>query len=281
MMTTLDEPGAGMAGLRRMDVTDPGGTMRMAAAALVGGLVIVAASAAAHAQTPPPYVPTQSDRPSPVDGDEPGFVTIFDGKTLAGWEGDPTYWRVENGALVGEITPATVVKSNTFVIWRGGRPKDFELKLEYRITPAGNSGINYRSASVPDAATPANRFALRGYQFDLDGARRYVGNNYEEKGRLFMAVRGQVTRVVGNRPPVVIATIGDEAQLGALATDDWNAVHIVARGNTLMHLLNGRLMSTTIDDDAPNRPVDGLIGMQVHVGPPMKVEYRAIRLKTW
>ena len=228
-----------------------------------------------------PYVPKQSDRPAPVEGDEPGFVPIFDGKTLEGWEGDPTYWRVENGAIVGEITPATVVKSNTFVIWRGGRPKDFELKLEYRITSAGNSGINYRSASVPDPVTPANRFALRGYQFDLDGARRYVGNNYEEKGRLFLAVRGQVTRVVGTRPPVVVATIGDEAQLGALATDDWNAVHLVIRGNTLMHLLNGRLLSTTIDDDAPNRPADGLIGMQVHVGPPMKVEYRNIRLKTW
>jgi hypothetical protein len=228
-----------------------------------------------------PYVPKQSDRPSPVEGDEPGFTRIFDGQSLAGWEGDPTYWRVENGALVGEITPATVVKSNTFVIWRGGRPKDFELKLEYRITPTGNSGINYRSTSIPDPVTPSNRFALRGYQFDIDGGRRYVGNNYEEKGRLFLAVRGQVTRVTGGRPPVVIASLGDEAQLGGLATDDWNAVHLIVRGNTLVHLLNGRVMSTTIDDDAPNRPADGLLGVQVHVGPPMKVEYRNIRLKTW
>lgn len=183
-------------------------------------------------------------------------------------------------ALIGEITPATVVKSNTFIIWRGGRPKDFELKLEYRITAAGNSGINYRSTSVPDPVTPGNAFALRGYQFDIDGARRDVGNNYEEKGRLFMAVRGQVTRVTGGRPPVLIAALGDEAQLAAVATGDWNAVHLIVRGNTLMHLLNGRLMSLTIDDDVPNRPADGLLGMQVHVGPPMKVEYRDIRLKT-
>src|SRR5690349_19061796 len=233
MMTTLDEPGAGMAGLRRMDVTDPGGTMRMAAAALVGGLVMVAASAAAHAQAPPPYVPKQSDRPSPVDGDEPGFVTIFDGKTLAGWEGDPTYWRVENGALVGEITPATVIKSNTFVIWRGGRPKDFELKLDYRITPEGNSGVNYRSAVVPDPVTPDNKFAMRGYQCDLDGRRMYPGNNYEEKGRLFLAVRGQMTHVVGGRVPIVLATIGDPAELATAVTDGWNAIHLIVRGNTL------------------------------------------------
>ena len=85
-----------------------------------------------------------------------------------------------------------MIKSNTFIIWRGGRPKDFELKLDYRITPSGNSGINYRSAVVPDPVTPANKFAMRGYQCDLDGRKRYTGNNYEEKGRLFLAVRGQV-----------------------------------------------------------------------------------------
>ena len=250
-------------------------------AVVAGGLVAAAlASGAARAQQAP-YVPKQTDRPSPIEGDEPGFTPIFDGQSLKGWEGDPTYWRVEGGALVGEITPSTIVKSNTFVIWRGGRPKDFELKLEYRITPVGNSGINYRSASVPDPITPGNRFALRGYQFDLDGGRKYTGNNYEEKGRLFMALRGQVTRVVGGRPPIVVATVGDEAQLVAIQTDDWNAVHLSVRGNTLMHFLNGRLMSMTIDDDAANRPADGLIGMQVHVGPPMKVEYRNIRLKTW
>jgi hypothetical protein len=248
--------------------------------AVLAVLVAGGASLAMQAQSTP-YVPKQSDRPSPAEGDEPGFMPIFDGKSLTGWEGDPTYWRVEGGALVGEITPATVVKSNTFIIWRGGRPKDFELKLDYRITAAGNSGINYRSASVPDPVTAGNAFALRGYQFDIDGARRYVGNNYEEKGRLFMAVRGQVTRVVGTRPPVVVGTFGDDAQLAALATDDWNAVHLIVRGNTLTHMLNGRLMSVTIDDDAVNRPVDGLLGVQVHVGPPMKVEYRNIRLKTW
>jgi 3-keto-disaccharide hydrolase len=228
-----------------------------------------------------PYVPRQSDRPTPIEGDEPGFQPIFDGKSLAGWEGDPAYWRAEGGAIVGEITPSTVVKSNTFIIWRGGRPKDFELKLEYRITAAGNSGINYRSAVVPDPVTPGNKFAMRGYQFDIDGAKRYVGNNYEEKGRLFLAVRGQVTRIVGARPPVVLSTMGDATEMAATATDDWNAVHLIVRGNMLTHALNGRLMTVAIDDDEANRPADGLLGVQVHVGPPMKVEYRNIRLKNW
>jgi Domain of Unknown Function (DUF1080) len=249
---------------------------------VLGGLLVGISALVAQQQPPAtPYVPRQSDRPEPVAGDLSGFRPIFDGKTLTDWEGNPTYWRVEDGALVGEITPATVIKSNTFIIWRGGRPRDFELKLDYRITAAGNSGINYRSAVVPDAVTPDNKFAMRGYQCDIDGRKMYVGNNYEEKGRLFLAVRGQLTEVVGGRPPVLLSTIGDTTELANLVTDGWNAVHLIVRGNTLTHIVNGRVMSITIDDDAPNRPADGLIGMQVHVGPPMKVEYRAIRLKNW
>jgi hypothetical protein len=247
----------------------------------VMAVLAMAAGLSGRQDPPPQYVPRQSDRPTPIEGDEPGFQPIFDGKTLTGWDGDPKYWRVDGGVIVGEITPETVIKSNTFIIWRGGRPRDFELKLDYRITASGNSGINYRSQVVPDTVTPANTFALRGYQFDLDGAKRYVGNNYEEKGRLFVGVRGQVTRIVGGRPPVVVSTFGDATTLGGLANDDWNAVHLVVRGNTLVHMLNGRLMSMTIDDDVPNRPADGLLGVQVHVGPPMKVEYRNIRLKNW
>jgi 3-keto-disaccharide hydrolase len=247
----------------------------------IGTVLLAAVSIAARQQTTAPYTPKQSDRPSPVDGDEAGFQQIFDGKTLAGWEGNPAYWRVENGSLVGEITPQTVIKSNTFIIWRSGRPKDFELKLDYRISAEGNSGINYRSTVVPDPVTPENQFAVRGYQCDLDGRKQYPGNNYEEKGRLFLALRGQVTHVVGGRPPIVLSTFGEATELARYITDDWNAVHLIIRGNTLTHLINGRLMTVVIDDDAPNRPAEGVIGVQVHVGPPMKVEYRNIRLKTW
>ncbi|MBI1353076.1 MAG: DUF1080 domain-containing protein [Acidobacteria bacterium] len=233
------------------------------------------------AQQSEPYVPKQSDRPELLDGDEPGFRPIFDGKTLDGWKGDPTYWRVENGSLVGEITPQTVVKSNTFIIWQDGRPRDFELKLDYRITPDGNSGVNYRSVVIPDPVTPSNRFAMRGYQCDLDGKKRYTGNNYEEKGRRFLAVRGQQTHVVGGRKPIILSTFADADELAGYVTDDWNEIHLIVRGNILTHIVNGRLMSQVVDDDAPHRPADGQIGVQVHVGPPMQVEYRKIRLKEW
>lgn len=221
------------------------------------------------------YVPKQSDRPEPLTA-ESGFVPMFDGKSLQGWEGDPKYWRVEEGCLTGEITPETVVKSNTFIIWKGGAPKNFELKAEYKITSAGNSGINYRSVVIPDKVTPENRFAMRGYQCDIDGKNVYTGQNYEEKGRLFHALRGQVTQRVAGRKPILLSTFPDPKEF---LTPEWNAVHLIIRGNTLVHMINGHLMCMLIDDDAAGRAMEGQIGVQVHVGPPMKVQYRGFRIK--
>ena len=224
------------------------------------------------AQTPPAPAPANADA---------GFVSIFDGTSLAGWDGDPKYWRVENGAIVGEITPETIVQRNTFIIWRGGAPGDFELKAEYRITGRGNSGINYRSVELTDA-----KWSLAGYQADIDGHERnrpplrHTGQNYEERGRTFLARRGEVVRVDASAKPQVIASLGEPAALEKfIKSDDWNEYHLIARGHVLTHILNGHVMTVVIDDDAKNRRADGLIGVQVHVGPPMKVEFRNLRLK--
>ncbi len=231
-----------------------------------------------NGQQPDAYVPKQSDRPEPSEGDEPGFRSIFDGKTLDAWEGDSKYWRAADGIMTGEITPETIIKSNTFIIWRGGEPENFELKVDYRITSGGNSGVNYRSIVVPDQVTPSNRFAMRGYQCDIDGQNRYTGNNYEEKGRLFLAVRGQLTHVTGTRRPVILSRLGDNKELASVINEGWNAVHIIARDDVLIHNINGQVMSVVIDDD-PKRQRKGLIGVQVHVGGPMKAEYRNWRIR--
>ncbi len=214
--------------------------------------------------------------PVPAGDDEAGFVQIFDGRSLAGWEGDPTYWRVENGTLVGEVTPETLLKQNSFIIWRGGVTRDFELKVEYRVSARGNSGINYRSVEVP-----GQPWALRGYQADIEGQDRWTGQIYEERGRTFLAMRGQITRVPAERTPEIIGSVGHGDALQAhVKKEDWNAYHLIARGNVLVHILNGHVMSQVIDDDAAARRMDGLLGVQVHVGPPMKIEYRNFRLKT-
>ena len=213
-----------------------------------------------------------SGRGAAVPVPETGFVQLFDGETLDGWEGTDR-WKVEKGTIVAQTTAENPLRQNTFLIWRGGKPADFELKLEYRIT-GGNSGIQYRSSELENSD-----FAMSGYQSDIDASLRYAGMIYEERGRGFLAPRSQVNY----RGPSVsgtLASLGTSNELReVIKTDDWNEIHIIARGNTLIQIYNGRMMSMLIDDDTAGRAMEGLIGLQVHTGEPMKIEFRNIRLK--
>jgi len=222
-----------------------------------------------------------------------GFVEIFDGKTLANWKGDSSYWHVEDGCLVGIVTPETILKNNTFIVWQGGQPADFELILEYRISESGNSGVNYRSAYFEDRP-----YALCGYQCDIDGLNRYTGQNYEEKRRTTLAYKGEKVilstpvnpEVIKNirsnvdkncwQTREVVSKLGDiDALNSKIKSNGWNQVHLIIKGTRLMHYVNGVLMSDVIDNDTIYGTTKGYIGVQVHVGPPMKVEFKNIRLK--
>jgi hypothetical protein len=206
--------------------------------------------------------------------DHTGFTDIFDGQTLKGWDGDPNFWRVADGAIVGESTAEKPLKTNTFLIWRIAQPKDFELKLEYRINST-NSGVQYRSAELTDVG----KWVLKGYQADIDFQNTYTGQLYEERGRGFLALRGQMTHLQPGKKQLIANVHNGEELKGLIKSNDWNQLHIIARGNRLTHILNGHLMAEVIDDDAEKRALGGLLGFQMHVGPPMKVEFRNIRLK--
>jgi 3-keto-disaccharide hydrolase len=257
------------------------------------GAVLLTLPVAAQAadQAPPP--PPAQVLPEPMTDDNTGFKTIFDGKTLKDWDGDPQYWRVEDGAIVGETTDKNLPKYNSFIIWRGGKPADFELKLEYRISAMGNSGVQYRSSELPGV-----KWVLRGYQSDIDGAewgkmfyekfakpkglelRRVTAQNYEERGRTLLALPGQLTYVGNGKTQRAIASLGNGEDLARCIKDDWNQLHLIVRGDQMIHILNDRVMSIVIDQDEANRRLEGHLGMQVHVGPAMKAEFRNIRLKT-
>ena len=238
-------------------------------------LVPVALFAAnVFAQAPPPARPQGGNRgPNIVAVEETGFTSIFDGQSLKGWDGDPDFWRVENGAIVGQTTKEHQPKQNTFIIWRGGSTGNFELRLDYKLT-GYNSGIQYRSNELPDI-----KWAMKGYQADIDGEQRYSGQIYEERARGFLALRGQFTYIGEGKKPGLMGSLGDNLK-DFIKGDDWNSMHIIARGNTIVQVLNGHVMSMLIDDDTVGRRMDGLLGIQVHLGPPMKIEVKNIRIKT-
>src|SRR5580765_775579 len=224
---------------------------------------------------PPPV------RPAPLAmGDHAGFESIFDGSSMKNWDGDPAFWKVADGALTGQSTTENPVKQNTFVIWRGGAPKDFELKVEYRIS-ATNSGIQFRSVQLP-AGPDIGKWVMKGYQADIDAENMFTGQIYEERGRGFLAMRGQATYIGEAGPPKVIGNLQQTPdELKALIkTGDWNQVHLIARGNSITQILNGAVMSMLVDDDVKNRQLGGLLGFQMHVGQPMTVAFRNIWLKS-
>jgi hypothetical protein len=214
--------------------------------------------------------------------EETGFKPIFDGKTLQDWDCDSDFWRVTDGAIVGETRVEHQPKQNTFCIWKGGSPANFDLKLQYRLTGVndGNSGIQYRSIERPDVA----KWVMQGYQADIDLKQRYTGQIYEERGRGFVSLRGQISYAPNGHKPGFIGNLGEDEHLkGLIKTDDWNDVEIIARGNVLVQLWNGRLVSELIDDDTAARKMSGEIGIQVHRLPnaAMKIETRNIRLKVF
>ena len=203
------------------------------------------------------------------------FIKMFDGKSMKGWEADTTFWKVKDNSFVGEVTAKTPIKTNTFLIWRGGLPANFEFKAKYKISPEGNSGVNYRSEELPDI-----KYALKGYQADIDGGNVYSGQNYEERGRGFLAKRGEIALLKTDKEPTITGSVGNSDALKRnIKEGDWNEIHIIVKNNRMKHYINGVLMSDVTDEDLVKRKMKGLIGLQVHVMATMKVEYRDLYIK--
>ena len=213
---------------------------------------------------------------------ESGLESIFNGKDLSGWDGDPKLWSVKDGAIHGETTPENPAKGNTFLIWQDGKTKDFELRLSFRCTAANNSGIQYRSRHVTQGGR--NKWVVRGYQHEIrnqNAQPSVAGFIYDEGGR-----RGRVC-LVGER--AVWGEDGKKQVTGKLIDaagykelfklDDWNDVVIIGQGARIRHYLNGRLILDFTDNDPKLALSEGVLALQLHAGKPMWAEFKDIRIK--
>jgi len=268
----------------------------------LAAFVITSASAQQPAApTPKPTpAPSRFHEPTPFDfHDHTGFVQIFDGKTLAGWDGDPAMWHVEDGALVGEA-PAGPRPPNTYISYHGTGPTDatahdFDLKLEIKVEFGGGTGIQYRSSvgkpwiqARPGQVLPKPAWLMTGPQadfwFPVDPQHdQYSGQFYSENTKLgILSWRGQVTESEpGSTTPQLLGNIGNRAALGGyVVTNGWNQYEIIARGPVMMHLINGQLMAVFIDDDpnSSNNNAAGLIGIELESNP-TKISVRNIWLR--
>jgi len=215
---------------------------------------------------------------------EPGFVSLFNGKDLTGWDGDPRLWSVKDGVIHGETTEENPARSNTFCIWRGGKVRNFILKIKFRIQN-GNSGVQYRSKEI-------DRWVISGYQAEVQNEPGKVGFLYHEKGRAWLVNVGDMMVIDEQGNKNVVGKVSDVEALkkaGYYKDKDWNEYTIIARGNHILHYLNGYPTVELIDNDRVTKAddpkdtkgaaIEGLLALQIHKGPPMVVEFKDIRIK--
>lgn len=202
------------------------------------------------------------------------WVAIFNGRDLEGWDGDSRFWTVRDGVIRGETTLQALPTGNTFLIWRAGAVKDFELKLLVRLQN-GNSGVQYRSKDE-------GNWIVSGYQSEVDNKPGKAGFLYEERGRKYLAHVGETVEIL---PGAKLKAEGGLVQRtglilkGYYRAKDWNEYRIVARGNKIEHWVNGFLTASVTDNDESGGALAGLLALQIHSGPPMIVEFKDIHLK--
>ena len=199
-----------------------------------------------------------------------GFKAVFNGRDLTGWEGSPKYWSVEDGCLTGKADGT--LRYNRFLTWRGGTVKNFELRVKVKVSPTGNSGLQYRGTERPDLGESV----VTGYQCDVVPNRPdYNGMLYEERGRRILAHTGESVVIDPQGQPWMVG----QFQLKEFQPGEWHDYRVLAEGNHYRHWIDGHPTVDVIDLDEKGRKLEGVLAVQVHVGPPMTIQYKDFFLK--
>ena len=202
--------------------------------------------------------------------DQEGFKSMFNGKDLTGWEGKPGGWWVEDGTITSESTKENPLVKHHYLYWQGGEPADFILRLKYKLV-GGNSGIQFRSQRRPN-------FDTWGYQADMEAGPQWTGCLFQHtRGGVVMRGKRAVVSEDGKRQEEEFAPAAELQKV--VKPNDWNDYEIVAKGSKIMLRINGELMCEVDDRDAKLACRKGIIAMQMHPGPPMKVQFKDLRIK--
>ena len=208
---------------------------------------------------------------------------LFNGKDLTGWEGNTDLWSVQDGVITGRTTAEKPAATNTFLIWKDGEVADFDLVLQFKMTPGDdkkyvNSGVQFRSKVVDPA-----KFVVAGYQADFEYGPKYSGILYEEKGRGILAERGQKVKITQGEDPKkpkieVVGETGRSEEIEAgIKKDDWNELKILVKGNHIQQFINGKL-TVDVTDETAEGAKKGVLALQLHAGSPMQIQFKDIVL---
>ncbi len=223
-----------------------------------------------------------AEKPSKVPAESPALKSIFNGRDLSGWDGDERLWSVRDGVIHGETTDEIKANGNTFLIWKDGTVKDFELRLSFRCNANNNSGIQYRSKHIVDDKVK-NKWVVRGYQHELRNEVEFPnisGFIYDEGGtrKRICMVGERATWGADGKQVIGDALITSDDFKKHFKLDDWNEVVIIAKGNHIQHFMNGRLILDFTDADPKLALSEGILAVQLHAGKSMWAEFKNIRL---
>ena len=223
-----------------------------------------------------------ADKPQTAPAETAGMKSLFNGTDLTGWDGDPRLWSVKEGVIHGETTEEHKAPGNTFLVWKDGVTKDFELRLSFRCNATNNSGIQYRSKHITD--NPKNKWIVRGYQHELRNETQLPnvsGFIYDEggkRGRICL-VGEQATWEKDGKKLIKSDLIDQDAFKKLFKLDDWNDVVIIGKGNHILHYLNNALILDFADNHPELALTDGILALQLHAGKPMWAEFKNIRIR--
>ncbi|HCN79321.1 MAG TPA: DUF1080 domain-containing protein [Verrucomicrobiales bacterium] len=201
---------------------------------------------------------------------EEGFKSLFNGKDLAGWDGNPELWSVQDGCITGKTNGPDHLSYNQFLIWRGGVLKNFELRAKIKVT-GNNTGIQYRSKELPENG----KWSIGGYQCDVHPATPNNAMMYEERGRGIIAQNGQGVVV----DPSGVKWLASEHDPVQADVAEWHEYIVIAKGNHLVHKLDGKVTVDLLDFEEGRRALEGLLAFQIHRGPAMTVQIKDVLLK--
>lgn len=206
--------------------------------------------------------------------DKDGFASLFNGRTLNGWSGDPTLWSVRDGAITGVADGS--LKSNRFLTWNGSTVRNFDLRVQVKVSPGGNSGLQYRGQSRPDLGLDV----VTGYQCDIVADNpNFNGMLYEEKGRRILSHTGEKVVVDSSGQPWIIGSLPASDAVAKFQSDQWHDYRVLVVGNRHQHWIDGQMTADLIDLDAAGRALEGVLAVQVHVGPAMTIQFKDFKVK--
>lgn len=201
---------------------------------------------------------------------EEGFISMFNGKDLTEWDGKPGWWWVEDGAITSQTTADKSLTTPNYLIWKGGEPGDFDMRFDFRIV-GGNSGVQIRSKLLPDWDT-------NGYQADIEDGTQWVGCLFEHT-RIALGLRGEKVVIDRDGTRHTTKTANSNELLKKIRKHEWNEYRILAQGSDIRIEINGTTFTEVTDRQEGLAAASGVIGLQVHPGPPMKIQFRNLRIK--